>query len=339
MTRTLGRRGVLAVVAAVVLVLGVAGAANAATPISLLVPQSTAFAVLGHSCGGIQEQAYATGFDATSGSPVGDVYMQTRCGGSGRGGGYQVTTYSAWVATTWDFGGSLVSYTRLSGAPSVDPAFSAYDAHGDEVYNSSGHAYLSVIPPAAPTGVTAVSSGGRYQVSWTPDPGAPITSSTVTATPEAPSTAPVATATVTGSAATALIGPLQPQTTYDITVVSTNGGGSSPASGPVTITTPASSTAPGAPTGVKARWTAPGSPSDTMVVTWLAPAAGDSPIDQYQITVNGSDGGGTFTQTVSGSTPTATFAVNDIPDWSIQVRAHNAAGWGPWSTRVTLGGT
>ena len=60
--------------------------ANAAsgTPTSLLVPQSIAFSVLGHSCGGIQEQALATGFDATSGYPTGDVYVQTRCGGSGR---------------------------------------------------------------------------------------------------------------------------------------------------------------------------------------------------------------------------------------------------------------
>ena len=46
----------------------------------------------------------------------------------------------------------------------------------------------------------------------------------------------------------------------------------------------------------------------------------------HQVTVNGSDGGGTVTQTVDGSTLSATFAVSDIPDWAIQVRAHNAAG-------------
>ena len=79
--------------------------------------------------------------------------------------------------------------------------------------------------------------------------------------------------------------------------------------------------------------------NDSLVATWVAPASsGDSPIDAYQITITGSDGGGTFTQTVAGSTLSTSFAVSDVPDWSVQVRAHNAAGWGPWSTRVTLGG-
>jgi hypothetical protein len=73
-------------------------------------------------------------------------------------------------------------------------------------------------------------------------------------------------------------------------------------------------------------------------VSWSAAISGESPVDQYQITIKGSDGGGTFTQTVDDNTLTATFAVSDIPDWSIQVRAHDAAGWGPSSARHTLGG-
>ena len=80
----------------------------------LLLSQSTAFAILGHSCGGIQEKAYATGFDSVSGLPTGDVYIQTRCGGSGRGGGYHTTTYSAWVGATWDFSGNVVSSAKLA---------------------------------------------------------------------------------------------------------------------------------------------------------------------------------------------------------------------------------
>ena len=54
--------------------------------------------------------------------------------------------------------------------------------------------------------------------------------------------------------------------------------------------------------------------------------------------VEGGDGAGTYTQTVSGSTLSASFTVSDIPDWSIQVRAHNTAGWGPWSTTAFLAG-
>jgi hypothetical protein len=75
------------------------------------------------------------------------------------------------------------------------------------------------------------------------------------------------------------------------------------------------------------------------VASWKAARSGDSPTDRYQITISGSDGGGTYTRSVSGSTLTATFAVNDIPDWRIKVRAHDVAGWGPWSASYTLGGT
>jgi len=157
----------VAVVAVLFSMAGSERAAPAASPISLLLPQSTAFAVLGHSCGGIQEQAFATGFDPTSGFPAGDVYLQTRCGGSGRGGGYHVTTYSAWVGVTWDFTGAVVSYDVLSAAPTVDATFSAFDASGNEVYNQSSHAYLLLAPTFVPqprlTGVSVQSgpaSGG-----------------------------------------------------------------------------------------------------------------------------------------------------------------------------------
>src|SRR5438477_591631 len=109
------RKAVIAVAAVLFVTVGVESPASGATT-SLLVPQSTAFAVLGHSCGGIQEQALATGFDGTSGYPIGDVYLQTRCGGSGRGGGYHTTTYSAWVGVTWDYTGAVVSSAVLATA-------------------------------------------------------------------------------------------------------------------------------------------------------------------------------------------------------------------------------
>src|SRR6476661_2562757 len=132
----------IAVVAVLFVTVGGEIATSGASTTSLLVPQSTAFSVLGHSCGGIQEQAFATGFDAATGYPTGDVYLSTRCGGSGRGGGYHTTTYSAWVSATWDFTGALLSHAVLAGAPTVDPTFSAFDAFGNEVYNQSTRAYL-----------------------------------------------------------------------------------------------------------------------------------------------------------------------------------------------------
>ncbi len=319
--------------------LGLACVARAATPVSLIVSQSTAFSYLGYSCGGIQEQSYATGWDV-SGYPTGDVYLSTRCGGSGRGGGYHTTTYSTWITATWDFGGNARSTAALTGAPVVNSTFSTTDAYGDQLYNSSGYAYLVVPPPGTPAVVGVSQSGDQFQVSWTTSLASPlaITSSTITAIP-VNSSAPTITAIVSGSATSGLIGPLQPSTTYQITVVNTDAGGSSLPSSAYLATSQAASTLPSAPTGVAAHWAAPGASGDQLVVTWAAAGTGDSPIDQYKVTITGSDGAGKYTHTVSGATLTASFSVNDIPDWRITVQAHNAVGWGPSSPTIVLGGT
>jgi hypothetical protein len=322
------------------LILLVIGTSTAlASPVQLVLPQSAAFGILGHSCGGIQEQAYATGFDQSSGYPVGDVYIQTRCGGSGRGGGYHTTTYSAWVSVTWDFTGKATSWAKLATAPTVNSTLSVSDAYGDRVYNTGTAAYLVVPAPAAPSGVTAVQSGDQFQVSWTPNGVNPmaITSSTLTATPVS-STASILTTTVVGSATTGLIGALQPQTTYEVIVVNTTIGGSSVASTPISVMTSAASVVPSAPTGVTARWLQQDVTPATLFATWNAAVPGDSPIDQYEVMITGSDGGGTFTQIVSGTTLTASFTIDSVPDWTVVVRAHNAAGWGPWSASFRLGG-
>jgi hypothetical protein len=121
-------------------------AAGATTTTTLLLPQSSAFVVLGHSCGGIQEQAFATRFRATDGAPVGDVYLQTRCGGSGRGGGYHTTTYSAWTHVIWNLSGVVRSYAVLPTPPAhVSPTFTAVDANGDVLHNVL---YALYVPPA-----------------------------------------------------------------------------------------------------------------------------------------------------------------------------------------------
>jgi len=307
--------------------------------VSLLLPQSTSFSILGHSCGGIQEKAYVTGFAPTTGYPTGCVYMQTRCGGSGRGGGYHVTTYSAWASVTWDFAGNVLSTTTLPAAPVVNPTFSATDEYGDQIYNLNNAAFLVVPVPAAPTIVNAVQSGDQFDVSWTPGGANPaaIASSTLAATP-VNSTTSILMTTVSGSAADGLVGPLQPGTTYLITVANTTVGGSGPASDPVTVMTSAASIAPSAPTGVTARWGAAGATTATFIASWNAAVPGNSPVDQYEVTIRGDDGGGTFTQTVSGTMLTASFTVDWTPDWKVTVRAHNAAGWSPPSATFTLGG-
>jgi len=149
----------LTIAAMVLFVTVVVGSAASGTT-SLLVSQSIAFSVLGHSCGGIQEQALATGFDATSGYPMGEVYLQTRCGGSGRGGGYHTTTYSGWVGVIWDYTGAVLAYDVITAPTSVDPTFSAFDSFGNEVYNVLNA--VNVLPANCTVGNTTYCSYRAY---------------------------------------------------------------------------------------------------------------------------------------------------------------------------------
>ena len=128
--------------------IGLTSATASAAPISLVISQSTAFAILGHSCGGIHEKAYGSAFDAVSGYPDGSVYLWTTCSAGGRGG--HSITYSAWVATTWDFTGALVSYAAIQQAPTVDPTLSVFDSYGNNLYNKLNIAYLALAPGFVP---------------------------------------------------------------------------------------------------------------------------------------------------------------------------------------------
>jgi Fibronectin type III domain len=340
-------------VLACLLVGGVQVAAAAGTPVELSVSQQTASTVLGHSCGGIQEQSIAQGFDGVSGNPIGVVYAQTRCGGSGRGGGYHVTTYSAWLAVIWDFGANTISYTTLAAPPAgLAPAATYTDVHGDQMYTTYSsatscpitinttcayHAWMSVTPPNAPSGVQATLTNGQYSISWTPDPATAevITGSTITLTPDGGTA--VIVAPVAGNATNATVGPLAPLTTYSIVVTNTDAAGTSPASDPIQITTGPATTKPSLPRGIAARWLG----SNLLYVSWNAPARpGDSIVDQYQVKASVHDGDvgapGTLVISVDGSTLAAQLTVDDSYDWAVRVRAHNVAGWSAWTTRVIV---
>ena len=89
--------------------------------------------------------------------------------------------------------------------------------------------------------------------------------------------------------------------------MSTTIGGSSPASTPISVTTDSSHGPTFGPHRHRGDWANPDPPgaNDTLVATWQAADPGNSPIDQYLVTITGSDGAGTSTQTVSGTTLTA----------------------------------
>lgn len=178
----MARKLILSTVASAVICLSLAPIASAGTPLRLVLSQGAAFSVLGVSCGGIQEKVYATGF-APTGYPEGTALLETRCGGSGRGGGYKTHTYTGTAAVVWDWLGETRNFA--AGSTEYNPAFEATDSHGDRIYNSSGSAFLEtgeppLAPPAAPTSVTATpgwvevgeTEHQQFTVTWTSDPGA-----------------------------------------------------------------------------------------------------------------------------------------------------------------------
>ncbi len=335
MTRTSLVRGISMLLATVGWVTHV----GAFTDLSLNLPQATAFSILGHSCGGIQEQVFATGFDVTTGNPAGDVRLTTHCSGSGHSS--PGTTYSAWVAVTWDFAGAVVSTSTLASAPAVNPTLVVTNGAGAVLTNANNQAYLGVSLPGMPTSLVATQVGGQVQLSWIPGPQAApeITSTTITAIPVRPPGPPIQ-AIVNGPAMSALIS-LAPQTGYYISVVNNDLAGSGPPSAFVRFFTAGIAVAPPAPTQVTAWWTGQLAPGLSLGVHWMASASGANIVDSYEVRVVWHDGdnpGGTYDQTVSGQTLSAYFAVDNTSDWRIQVRAHDAAGWGDWSPLITIGG-
>ena len=112
----------------------------ASTPIGLVLPQQIAFSYIQHSCGGIQEQSFVTGFNSSDGFPTGVVSMTTTCSSGGRGS--RPSTFSGWATVEWDFTGATVTSSALGAAPPINPTLTAFDGYGNEIYNSSNRAYL-----------------------------------------------------------------------------------------------------------------------------------------------------------------------------------------------------
>jgi hypothetical protein len=126
-------------------------AAATVAQISLVVPQGTAFSVLGYDCGGIKELAYVTGFDDTfdplAGYPTGAVYLTTTCS-AGKGTHF---TVDAWTLDTWDLTGALLSYSVATPNPNPPDPLSATDPISqNQIYDSA-----SPCPGNGGTGSTA----------------------------------------------------------------------------------------------------------------------------------------------------------------------------------------
>ena len=138
-------------------VFGLAGVAASAATVTL-VPQPD-YPYLGVACGGVLISTYVTGFDV-NGNIRGEVYAWTRCGGSGRGGGYQETTYDSWHSILWDIEGAVIETLPYDGIV-PDPDFSATDANGNTIHNAavSGTTQYTGLLENRAAGPATVSSG------------------------------------------------------------------------------------------------------------------------------------------------------------------------------------
>jgi hypothetical protein len=190
--------------------------------------------------------------------------------------------------------------------------------------------------PSAPQNLQVSQTGPDLNVSWT----APATGlssllrSTITATPTVGS--PV-TLVVPPGVTSGVLPNVAPSTTYSVSVTSTSYTGTGPAAA-VSFTTEAPTVPPGAPQSVSASWTSADSPA-SLAVSWGTTDPGNSPIDNFEIKAVAVNSGTTSPLDAVIPAPAAAYTFYN-PDnsvsWRVTVRAHNAAGWGPWSTAVVV---
>jgi len=211
----------VAVAAMTLSLVGLDSAASAASaPLLLTLSQGQAFAILGASCGGIQEHSYVTGFDPSTGYPLATVTLSTTCSTGGRGS--QPHTYTGSADVNWDFTGATVSATSPGTRATPPLPFSATDANGNQIYNSGNSAFLLLAPGFVPaprvTGISAnegPTSGGTAVV--------------ITGTGFAVATAvsfggaPAASLTITSDSSITAVVPVAPPGTVDVTVRSAGG--------------------------------------------------------------------------------------------------------------------
>jgi hypothetical protein len=281
--------------------------------------------------------SYTTGRMAISpGGAPGMHCTYIQYGHSGRGGG--VTTVgescSQSLASGLAPGQSVTVRLTMteSSAETLNLTFTAapYPAETqlDQVSHTTGTSVSVVRPPAAaaPTGVNATESGDELNVGWTPASAtAPyISNSLITATPTGGSTAPVLTAVVPGTATTATVPGVVGSTAYSITVANNDGGGAGATSQPFLFTSGKATIVPRTPT-ITYEWGYAG-------IRWNPPSPGNSAIDRYEVTATGE--GNNIISYVSGSATSDYLYPAPADSLAVKIRAHNAAGWGRWSTTV-----
>jgi predicted RNA-binding protein with TRAM domain len=235
-------------------------------------------------------------------------------------GGAPITSYTVTSSPdgkTVTGAGSPLLVTGLTNGTGYTFTVTATNAAGDGAPSAPSAAATPRTVPDAPSGVSALPRDTQALVSFSPpafDGGAPITSYTVTSSPDGE--------TVTGFVSPLLVTGLTDGTSYTFTVTAHNAAGESAASAASNAVVPLTAGAPGAATGVTAT---PG--NGRAEVAFTPPASdGGAPITSY--TVTASPGG--QTATASGSPVTVTGLSNG-QSYTFTVTATNSVGAGPTS--------
>jgi hypothetical protein len=175
--------------------------------------------------------------------------------------------------------------------------------------------------PSVPTSVSATAGDASATVTFSApasNGGAPVTSYTVTSTPD--------NVVATGATSPIVVGGLANNTAYTFTVTATNSAGTSTASAASNVVTPTPASSPGAPSGLVA------TPGDGRVnLSWVAPPpVSGAPVTdyivQYRLT-----GASAWTPVDEGSTATTALVtgLTDNLSYDFTVIAVNSGGPGP----------